>query len=85
MGGDLETEGSVTFVPINDGRSTEVHVIVRLALPAERAGLAIAHDPARHLQNNLLRFKQIMESAAAPIISPQATAPTGSPSPPPGA
>jgi uncharacterized membrane protein len=60
---EVRTEGSVEFVPA--GGATIVHVDLRYEPPAGAAGEAVATvfaNPATQLQDDLRRFKLIMES-----------------------
>lgn len=63
---DIDTAGSVHFLPAPDGRGTEVHVTLKYDPPGGKLGIAVARlfgeDPDRQIQDDLLRFKEMMES-----------------------
>jgi uncharacterized membrane protein len=64
-GADLNNAGSVHFRSLPDGR-TEVKVVMSYEPPFGRFGLEVAkllgEDPLRQLQDDLWRFKQMMET-----------------------
>lgn len=66
---DVDSAGTVLFVPAADGRGTRVHVNLDYIPPAGRVGQAIAKifgdDPAQLIRADLRRFKQLMESGEA--------------------
>jgi len=66
---DVDSAGTVMFVPAADGRGTRVHVNLDYIPPAGRVGQAIAkifgEDPAQLIRDDLRRFKQLMESGDA--------------------
>jgi uncharacterized membrane protein len=70
---DVDSAGTVMFVPAADGRGTRVHVNLDYIPPAGRVGQAIAkmfgEDPAELIRDDLRRFKQIMESGEASTMS----------------
>ena len=63
-GSDVDQAGSVHFSSAPGG--TEVRVILRYAAPAGPLGDALAHvlgeDPDRQIEDDLRRFKQVMEA-----------------------
>ena len=65
-GGDVENEGSVRFERAPGGRGTLVRVNLRYSPPAGAAGAAFAmllgREPGQEVQEDLRRFKQIMET-----------------------
>jgi uncharacterized membrane protein len=65
-GATVDHAGSVAFIPVEDGRSTRVTVMLQYDPPAGPIGAAIAslfgQDPGRTIHDDLLRFKQRMES-----------------------
>ena len=65
-GADVDTSGEVLFVPAPGGRGTEVRVTLRYDMPAGPLGKAIARyfgdDPSQALDDDLRRFKQVMET-----------------------
>ncbi|MGH7629475.1 MAG: SRPBCC family protein [Gemmatimonadales bacterium] len=72
-GSDVPNTGSVRFTPVPGGQSTEVRVVLSYQPPAGRLGAAVARlfgqEPHRQVDEDLRRFKQVMESgevAAAP-------------------
>jgi uncharacterized membrane protein len=67
---DVDSAGTVMFVPAVDARGTRVHVNLDYIPPAGRVGKAIAKifgdDPAQLIRDDLRRFKQIMETGEVP-------------------
>jgi uncharacterized membrane protein len=67
---DVDNAGSVRFVSAPSGRGTQVHVNIQYLPPAGRLGAAIAtlfgSNPRQEIQEDLYRFKQLMEPAKAP-------------------
>lgn len=65
-GADVVSAGSVRFTPVAADRGTEVHVRLQYAPPGGKAGAAIAwmsgHDPNYTIQEDVRRFKQLMET-----------------------
>jgi uncharacterized membrane protein len=65
-GADVDTSGEVLFVPAPGGRGTEVRVTLRYDMPAGALGRAAAKyfgdDPSQALDDDLRRFKQVMET-----------------------
>lgn len=74
-GSAVDTAGSVHFAPAPGGRGTEVKVVLKYDPPAGRAGAAIAwlfgEAPGQQVQEDLRRFKQIMEAGTVPTIEGQ--------------
>jgi uncharacterized membrane protein len=72
---DVVSAGSVRFKAAPGGRGTEVHVRMQYEPPAGKAGAVIAWlfgaDPASAIQEDLRRFKQLMESGEIPTIEGQ--------------
>lgn len=70
-GSNVPNAGSVHFTPAGDGRSTEVRVVLSYEPPAGRLGAAFARlfgeDPHRQVDEDLRRFKQVMESQEIPL------------------
>ena len=70
-GSDIDNAGSVHFIPAGDG--TEVRVVLRYDPPAGRVGAAVAkllgEEPDQQVEEDLRRFKQVMEAAEAPVRS----------------
>jgi uncharacterized membrane protein len=69
-GSEVATAGSVHFNPAPGGRGTEVRVEMKYEPPAGKVGALIAklfgEDPARQIQEDLRRFKQLMETGEIP-------------------
>jgi uncharacterized membrane protein len=74
-GSEVATAGSVHFTPAPGGRGTEVKVVMKYDPPAGKVGALIAklfgEDPARQIREDLLRFKQLMETGEIPTTSGQ--------------
>jgi len=70
-GSDIDNAGSVHFTPA--GNATEVRVVLSYDPPAGRVGAAVAkllgEEPGQQVEEDLRRFKQVMESAKAPARS----------------
>ena len=64
-GAEVASAGTVTFKPAPGGRGTEVHVEMRYAPPAGRAGATVARlfgrEPSQEVDGDLRRFKQVLE------------------------
>lgn len=64
-GADVENVGSVRFEPAPGGRGTVVNVDIRYSPPGGAVGAAIAtllaREPGQLIQDDLRRFKQMME------------------------
>jgi uncharacterized membrane protein len=62
----VSTSGTVRFVPAPGGRGTEVHVAMNYHVPGRKLGEALARwageDPPQQLDDDLRRFKQVMET-----------------------
>jgi len=65
-GADVDSAGSVHFEPTNTGWGTRVSVELKYDPPAGRVGITVArllgHDAGRQLEEDLRRFKQLMET-----------------------
>ena len=65
-GSQIQTSGTVRFVPAPGARGTEVHVEMEFRLPAGSLGRTVAwmlgRDPAGQLADDLRRFKQLLET-----------------------
>jgi uncharacterized membrane protein len=63
---DVDSAGSVRFVPASGDRGTEVHVVMDYIPPAGRIGQGIAkmfgEDPKQQITQDLRRFKRLMET-----------------------
>jgi uncharacterized membrane protein len=71
-GSDIDNAGSVHFTPA-DGDATEVRVVLSYDPPAGRVGAAVAkllgEEPGTQVDEDLRRFKQVMESSKTPARS----------------
>lgn len=65
-GGDIRNEGSVEFARASGGRETRVKVTLRYDPPGGTLGLTLAkllgQEPGQQVQEDLRRFKQLMET-----------------------
>ena len=63
---DVPNAGTVFFVPLQDGESTEVHVLLSYEMPGGELGKAVARyfgeEPHQQLDDDLRRFKQVVET-----------------------
>jgi uncharacterized membrane protein len=70
---DINNAGSVTFRPAPGGRGTEVKVAINYEPPYGLFGSAIAklfgQEPEQQVQDDLQRFKQLMETGEIPRTS----------------
>jgi uncharacterized membrane protein len=70
-GSDVDNAGSVHFTPA--GKATEVRVVLSYDPPAGKVGAAVAkllgEEPGQQVEEDLRRFKQVMESTKAPARS----------------
>jgi uncharacterized membrane protein len=70
-GSDIDNAGSVHFTPAENG--TEVRVVLSYDPPAGRVGAAVAkllgEEPGHQVEDDLRRFKQVMESSKTPARS----------------
>ncbi len=73
-GSDVPNTGSVHFTPVAGGQSTEVRVVLSYDPPAGRLGAAVARlfgeEPHRQVDEDLRRFKQVMESGEVTAAPP---------------
>ena len=76
-GSEVATAGSVHFTPAPGGRGTEVRVEMKYEAPAGRVGALFAklfgEDPAQKIQEDLRRFKQLMETGEIPTTEGQSS------------
>ena len=74
-GSEVDTAGSVHFVPAPGGRGTEVRVSLKYDPPAGKLGAAAARllgaSPASQIREDLRRFKQLMEAGEIPTTAGQ--------------
>lgn len=72
---DVYNSGSVHFRPAIGGRGTEVNVVIRYTPPAGALGVAVAklfgEEPGQQLDDDLRRFKQLMEAREIPTTTGQ--------------
>lgn len=72
---EVNNAGSVHFMPVGDGSQTEVRVVLSYEPPAGRLGANVAkllgEEPSKQVEDDLRRFKQVMEAAEVPGISRQ--------------
>jgi uncharacterized membrane protein len=73
-GADAPNAGSVHFTPLAGGASTEVRVVLSYEPPAGRLGAAVAklfgEEPHQQVDEDLRRFKQVMESREIAVLPP---------------
>jgi len=64
-GSEVDTAGSVHFLPVRAGRGTEVKVVLKYDPPTGKMGAAVAklfmQSPEAEIREDLRRFKQEME------------------------
>jgi len=69
-GADVDSAGSVHFLPAPGGHGTVVKVILKYDPPGGGVGAAFAklfgEDPASQIEEELRRFKQLMEAGEVP-------------------
>jgi uncharacterized membrane protein len=65
-GSEVDTAGSVHFLPVAGGRGTEVRVVLKYDPPAGQIGAALSRwlgeDPERQIETDLNGFKRLMEA-----------------------
>ncbi|WP_051426375.1 SRPBCC family protein [Jiangella gansuensis] len=65
-GGDVDNSGTVHFAPAPGGRGTEVTVVLHYDLPGGLVGTALTtafgEEPDQQVQDDLQRFKQVLEA-----------------------
>jgi uncharacterized membrane protein len=70
-GSDVDNAGSVHFTPAGEG--TEVRVVLSYDPPAGKVGAAVAkllgEEPEQQVEEDLRRFKQVMEAVETPARS----------------
>src|SRR5262249_30590570 len=71
-GSEVATAGSVHFEPAPGGRGTQVRIEMKYDPPAGKVGTLIAklfgESPDRQIQDDLRRFKQLMEAGEIPTV-----------------
>jgi len=74
-GADVISAGSVRFKTATGGRGTEVHVRLQYEPPLGKVGSAVAwllgQEPSQTIQEDLRRFKQLVEAGEVPTIDGQ--------------
>jgi uncharacterized membrane protein len=69
-GADVNNAGSVHFIPVGVGDRTEVRVVLSYDPPAGKVGATVARllgeEPSKQVEDDLRRFKQVMEAAEIP-------------------
>src|SRR5204863_9344977 len=74
-GAAVDTTGSVHFRPAPGGRGTEVRVVLKYDPPAGKVGASVArlfgNSAAQQVQEDLRRFKQVMEAGEVPTTEGQ--------------
>jgi uncharacterized membrane protein len=74
-GADVDNAGSVHFVPAPGGRGTEVRVSLKYDPPAGVVGATVAklfgENPEQQIEEDLRRFKQVMEAGEVPTTEGQ--------------
>jgi uncharacterized membrane protein len=74
-GADVDNAGSVRFDPAPDGRGTIVRVALKYDPPAGKLGALVAklfgEEPAQQIEEDLQRFKQVMETGEASATGSQ--------------
>jgi uncharacterized membrane protein len=67
---DVNHAGSVHFTSLGDGSSTEIRVVLSYQPPAGKLGATVAkllgEEPSQQVEEDLRRFKQVMEGAEVP-------------------
>ena len=74
---DVDSAGTVLFVPAVDGQGTRVHVNLDYIPPAGKVGKVIAKlfgdEPEQLIRDDLRRFKQLMETGEAAKMASSST------------
>lgn len=74
-GGDIDHGGEVVFRPAPGERGTEVSVTLHYKPPGGKLGTIVAklfgEEPSQQLDEDLYRFKQIMETGSVPTTEGQ--------------
>lgn len=76
-GADVDNSGSVRFQPASNGRGTEVKVEIQYSPPGGVLGAAVAklfgEEPQQQVDEDLRRFKQLMEAGEIPTSEGQSS------------
>lgn len=74
-GADVDNAGSVRFEPAPEGRGTVVRVTLKYDPPAGKLGSLVAklwgEEPSQQIDEDLRRFKQVMEAGEIPTTEGQ--------------
>jgi uncharacterized membrane protein len=74
-GADVDNAGSVRFEPAPEGRGTIVRVTLKYDPPAGKIGSLVAklwgEEPSQQIDEDLRRFKQVMEAGEIPTTEGQ--------------
>ena len=74
-GADVDNAGSVRFEPAPEGRGTIVRVTLKYDPPAGKLGSLVAklwgEEPSQQIEEDLRRFKQVMEAGEIPTTEGQ--------------
>jgi uncharacterized membrane protein len=74
-GADVDNAGSVRFEPAPEGRGTVVRVTLKYDPPAGKLGSLVAklwgEEPSQQIEEDLRRFKQVMETGEIPTTEGQ--------------
>jgi uncharacterized membrane protein len=74
---DINNAGSVTFRGVPEGRGTEMKVVLSYEPPLGLVGSGIARvfgeEPEQQLEDDLQRFKQLMETGEIPTTHGQSS------------
>jgi len=74
-GAQVISAGSVKFVPVHEGRETQLEVNLQYQPPAGKAGAAVAwllgKEPGQTIHQDLRRFKALMEGGEVPTVAGQ--------------
>jgi len=76
-GADVDNAGSVHFKPAPAGRGTEVRIVLKYDAPAGIVGSVMAklfgEEPSQQIDEDLRRFKSLMEAGEIPSTEGQPT------------
>jgi uncharacterized membrane protein len=68
-GADIQSAGTVRFIPVNHGAATRVRLVLEFHLPGGAVGAQLArffgHDPEAQLDLDLARLKEMIEDRPA--------------------
>ncbi len=76
-GADIANAGSVRFEPVSSGRGTKVKIVLNYNVPGGKLTALFAkpsgNEPGQLIEDDLRRFKQLMETGEVPTIDGQPT------------